>query len=1223
MGPRAAWPPGVDDEEPVSDPFDATSTWKFAKFEQERRLAFAESWEGEKPFVPGSLAEALERQAEEEKRKRAELQRQAAMESERLKRVNAEERALMTRDSLLYLHEEELAALFDRLQVPDEITLPLARADICSLQALSFLDHKAFAREHGLIGAAGSSSRGPLERILAHVVSEARRTLSLGVIDSLKLAVDLEWDTSHRMLADAQIQALEREELEANASDVASEPEDENLQDIDDDEHRVKEQQRRQQMRDQRDNERQRRRQERWQKRQRLLRAQMPRGPFRRLLAKTIMRWHDFLATEPRLGDRLAAEFGISGPTWKETAAWALWMLRSQLSSSGSGESPRSRRTKGSIQESLKHAKEHIWRALFPGLSKMTRGEWRLYWVRVEQAFAVFFTNNSRMRWKDAAASDARTAALRMGKGREAQEAAASQAVHHVAAIMVDRDLTPPRSASPRRTAASPTRQSSPPKEASPSRDIVLYAPLDMDISERKRMGLTDYLTKQQLKEEERKRRQRQRMQQAAVGVLALHHRVQEAAKVAAAASSSPPTTQDADGDGFTLVVAGPPPGGEADDAGSRLKARRSSMSREELMPAARMATALDTRSRASSQSRRPAKKATGKEGAATEAALAKLGRATGGAQKAPSDADSDSSSGDIKVRFLEGGQADSLAMMPSWTCADLAEAVCDKLISEGKLRPKPPSLRAEREAKLIEVFTKGELNGARMSEIMNEKSPGREINMIMRRFTKGQTWVDDVQLALSGMVEQMAEEVDRLRRGSQMVAASGADAMTPVSSNVPLKTRRLSLTSAASPTPTALSWAGVQEVVMADKKQRLRPPAARAAAPAQTQTQGTQVAPADTLAPTSDRTKSMAQLRGGTTVVAASIQRPAPPIVPDSQPSSTTTSHRVAPNKVAVSPRRAAAVSPRRAVAAAPSSTAAKTFFKATGVVDNQPGRQKTGAKPRGVQGVVPTAAPPAVVATTAATTPNPSGTTKRAAQAVATSATAPTVVVATAAPTVAKSIALTAVTTRPFAPAQPTVVATKPIAPATKPIAPTTRPIAPAVSATKPVAPATKSIAPDASATKPLASAASKSSPPTQATQLQSTATKRTGGGTKAASTVSRLVVAASMPQRDGGGSSATAHRVSDASAKLAAVRHEPKPTTVEAPTVLATPVAKAPQPLPMRSPPSASRNTAKATTRVVAQATKQTTRSPSAKGSTKPAPHAPPPPPAASGLLDVIDE
>ena len=60
----------------------------------------------------------------------------------------------MDRDSQLNLLEPSIAQLFQRLQTPESIVLPLGViANVCSLQALAFLDHRSFAKSHGLVGA--------------------------------------------------------------------------------------------------------------------------------------------------------------------------------------------------------------------------------------------------------------------------------------------------------------------------------------------------------------------------------------------------------------------------------------------------------------------------------------------------------------------------------------------------------------------------------------------------------------------------------------------------------------------------------------------------------------------------------------------------------------------------------------------------------------------------------------------------------------------------------------------------------------------------------------------------------------------------------------------------------------------------------------------------------------------------------------------------------------
>ena len=199
------------------------------------------------------------------------------------------------------------------------------------------------------------------------------------------------------------------------------------------------------------------------------------RNALREALRTTTHRWHDFLHTDMALNDKLATPES-SGPSWKETAQWALWMLRKDIKVHNAEQShiPVSWPSREEVGCCLRHAKGHLWRAIYPELAKMSKGEWRLYWMRVEQSFSLFFTNQGRRYWKEAAALDASASAIRSGKSVAEQGAAASRAVHVVTAILHQRVASD----------GNPSARSRPPTPA-------LH---DIEYAERKRMGLVDYV---------------------------------------------------------------------------------------------------------------------------------------------------------------------------------------------------------------------------------------------------------------------------------------------------------------------------------------------------------------------------------------------------------------------------------------------------------------------------------------------------------------------------------------------------------------------------------------------------------------------------------------------------------------------------------------------------------------------------------------------------------
>jgi hypothetical protein len=87
-----------------------------------------------------------------------------------------------------------------------------------------------------------------------------------------------------------------------------------------------------------------------------------------------------------------------------------------------------------------------------------------------------------------------------------------------------------------------------------------------------------------------------------------------------------------------------------------------------------------------------------------------------------------------------------------TWSAADLSKAVCDTLVTAGKLKEKPAFIRSDREAKITKVFEAAKLDGAKMAE-----ANGRAIEVAIRNATEGEAWVDDVQSAVKGMLSDEA----------------------------------------------------------------------------------------------------------------------------------------------------------------------------------------------------------------------------------------------------------------------------------------------------------------------------------------------------------------------------------------------------------------------------------------------------------------------------------
>eukprot|EP00445_Apocalathium_hangoei_P068349 CAMPEP_0204137380 /NCGR_PEP_ID=MMETSP0361-20130328/17376_1 /ASSEMBLY_ACC=CAM_ASM_000343 /TAXON_ID=268821 /ORGANISM="Scrippsiella Hangoei, Strain SHTV-5" /LENGTH=151 /DNA_ID=CAMNT_0051091043 /DNA_START=68 /DNA_END=519 /DNA_ORIENTATION=+ len=83
--------------------------------------------------------------------------------------------------------------------------------------------------------------------------------------------------------------------------------------------------------------------------------------------------------------------------------------------------------------------------------------------------------------------------------------------------------------------------------------------------------------------------------------------------------------------------------------------------------------------------------------------------------------------------------------MDATWTSAELAHALCDKLVAKGHLKEKPAFIRTDREAKIVTTFEGIGLDGAKMASFDN---PG-PLEMLVRRGTNGEAWVQQVVDAL------------------------------------------------------------------------------------------------------------------------------------------------------------------------------------------------------------------------------------------------------------------------------------------------------------------------------------------------------------------------------------------------------------------------------------------------------------------------------------------
>ena len=349
---------------------------------------------GLSPFAVGSASGAGSSpgfsSADEEVKERERLERE-----EKLRRDEEKKNEYMERQKLLNLLEPPVVSLLERLGARDELSLPLAQHDVHSLKALRGCDHvelaRALAAEDGIGDQEGETRGDKIRRkvqLLSRAVDMARRDIAIAAINALVLPDDV-------VFQKAALAKLHEEQGEAlNAGKSFYQQKDKN------------------QMREEdipllRDND----------------------GALRKALLKVTEHWQDYLASQPAFATRLAAD--ESAPTWKDTVAWALWMLTKPFASVHA-----TWMSKDQIHQCLNHAREHVWFALYPQLRNQRPGEWRLYWVRVESNFAAFYSDKGRNRWMQAASYTARAEAVREGKSSDEQEAAAMQAAQKVMGIL-------------------------------------------------------------------------------------------------------------------------------------------------------------------------------------------------------------------------------------------------------------------------------------------------------------------------------------------------------------------------------------------------------------------------------------------------------------------------------------------------------------------------------------------------------------------------------------------------------------------------------------------------------------------------------------------------------------------------------------------------------------------------------------------------------------------
>ena len=348
-------------------------------------------------------------------REQEEKDQKRQTDKEKLLREDASRKDTMEKQRLLSMLEWPLINLLDRLGLRDDLSLPLAQAKVLSLSNLRNLDQVTLAQTLGLDELAKSTGRTDLERLCGLAILSARRDLAMAAVEQLILPEDEAWQ---KQTKEAETKATADAVAAPWASNFKSTPT------------------------------------------MSLLSSSEPErksdGPLRKQLLTVTERWHEYLATMPTLGSMLSADDNAT-PSWKDTVAWALWMLTSRTLGKKYGDAE-GWMCKDTIESYIKFAKEYVWGALYPAVKTFSRGEWRLYWKRVQLNFEGFFSDKGRQRWAELAAANARADAINAGKSPIEQETAAKRGVAMVACMLRTRPLVKqsPRSAS--RLHSSPRR---------------------------------------------------------------------------------------------------------------------------------------------------------------------------------------------------------------------------------------------------------------------------------------------------------------------------------------------------------------------------------------------------------------------------------------------------------------------------------------------------------------------------------------------------------------------------------------------------------------------------------------------------------------------------------------------------------------------------------------------------------------------------------------------
>lgn len=334
-----------------------------------------------------------------EEQQAAREQERRSREREKMQRDEAKKSDYLEKQKLLNQLEGPLVSLLERLGVREELSLALAQQKVYSLSSLRGCDHELLARTLLKDNPNVMRERPPewMEETLAKAVDMARRDLAIAAIERLMLPDDYIYQQQAREQIAAQEKANRTggEDMNIRSSYSAQK-------------NAVREED--------------------------IASLRNKDGVLRKALLAVTERWQDFMASQPAFAARLSE--ADTGPSWKDTVSWSLWMLTRPLADAEKNRSQPVFMTKAAIEQCLKYAKDYVYFALYPQMKKKGPGEWRLYWVRVFTNFAAFYSEKGRQRWMDVAACAARATALRQNKSVDEQTAAEVQAVRNVCAML-------------------------------------------------------------------------------------------------------------------------------------------------------------------------------------------------------------------------------------------------------------------------------------------------------------------------------------------------------------------------------------------------------------------------------------------------------------------------------------------------------------------------------------------------------------------------------------------------------------------------------------------------------------------------------------------------------------------------------------------------------------------------------------------------------------------